>query len=123
MSGHADVVAVMSAREDRFPAVSYASTPTWYAVPHTRLVKVAAVWPVVPTRLEPRYSPYPATPTLSVEADHDMFRLVAAAVTTRRVLGVDGATVSPDWAHGCVDADTVATAERLPATSTASAPS
>ena len=57
LSGQADVVAVTSARGERFPEGSNASTPTGYAVPHARPLNVVVVCVVVPRRFESRYSP------------------------------------------------------------------
>jgi hypothetical protein len=94
VSAQADVVAVTSDRGDRLPAASNASTPTWYAVPHERPEKLVLVWAVVDTRLVPRYPPYPTTPVLSLDGDHDMLRLVGAAVTTRSDPGTVGGDVS-----------------------------
>ena len=104
VSGHAVVVAVTSARGDSFPAASYASTPSGYAVPHARPLNVAVVWVVSATRLEPRYSPYPATPVSSVDGDQVMRRLVDAAATTLGLPGIVGAEVSfVDGPRGGVD--------------------
>ena len=57
VSAQGVVVTAMFVDADELPAASYASTPTWYAVPQVRLLKLVFVCGVVPTRLEPRYTP------------------------------------------------------------------
>ena len=54
LSGHADVVTAIVAEGDELPAASLALTPTWYAFPHERPVRVAFVCGVVVASVEPR---------------------------------------------------------------------
>jgi hypothetical protein len=78
----------------RFAAASNASTPKVYEVPHARDVKVKADVLVVPTEDPLRYSVYPVTPTLSVEAAHATVTLAAPLAVTWTLAGAEGAVVS-----------------------------
>ena len=70
-----------------------------------------------PARLPLLYTPYPVTPTLSLEADQLTAILVVVRVPTVSPVGRSAAVVS---GQALVLAATVALAERLPAASTAS---
>ena len=54
VGAHACVDAETVATDDWFPAASNASTPSWYAVPHVKPLRVAVVCVVVPTLFDPR---------------------------------------------------------------------
>ncbi len=55
---------------------------------------VVVCW-ICPVWVEPRYTPYPATAVLSVDADHVTVTLEALADVTRKLPGDEGAVVSP----------------------------
>ena len=64
-----------------------------------------------------RSTSYPATPTLSVDGDHETVAPVPVTFEAFNPVGAEGACVS---AHALVEAITTACCERLPAASTAS---
>jgi hypothetical protein len=74
---------------------------------------------VLPTPVAPRYTVYPATPTLSFEADHEIEIDVGVAPVAERPPGAVGAELS---AQAFVDVDSVVRDDRLPAASYASTP-
>src|SRR5262245_44986587 len=81
-------------------AASNASTAREYVLPQDRPRKVVLVDGVVPTDAPSRYVPYPATPTLSADAVHEIVMLAAAEDVTFRPVGTVGACVSPGGGGG-----------------------
>ena len=77
-----------------FPAASYAETVYVYAVAGERPVSVYVVAAVVPTCVPFRYTLYPVTPTLSVEAVQERFTWLAEAGVAERPEGTEGGVVS-----------------------------
>jgi hypothetical protein len=75
-------------------------------------LNVVDVCVVEPTRLGPRYSPYPATEVLSVDGDHDIVRFEPAVETTRNDPGTVGGTVSD--AGGLVGLSVIVTRATMP---------
>jgi hypothetical protein len=112
-------------RSERLPAASYASTDRLYDVPHVSPENVAVVAGVSPAALGPTKSPYPATPTLSVDAFHASEIVDGVDAVIVSPVGFDGGWASegagpPGGGHGAVDACSDVFAERLPAASAAS---
>jgi hypothetical protein len=88
-----------------------------YDVPQDKPLKVALVELDVPTELPLRYSPYPATPTLSVEAAQLTLTDDCDDPVPDNPDGADGACPS---AHPAVVVETDAFEDRLPDPSKAS---
>src|SRR4051812_6168185 len=65
----------------------------------------------------PRYTPYPATPTASVDPFHESETTVAAEPLFVSPLGAEGGVESPPGAQALVAAVSVVLAESLPAAS------
>ena len=78
---------------DRLPAASYASTPNVKLAPQASPVTVNDVLVVVATLVLPLYTPYPLTPTLSVDGFHESEALFCPTDAASPV-GVDGGVVS-----------------------------
>jgi hypothetical protein len=93
-SAHGEVVAVTDALLERLPALSKASTASVYAVPQTSAATVPPGWLVVWATEPFRYTPYPTTATLSVDAVHASDTLVRVAPVTRSPVGCEGGLVS-----------------------------
>src|SRR5581483_11276315 len=124
---------------ERLPAASTAATASAYPVAHASPANTYEVCAVVPTWTPPRYSRYPATPTLSVEARHDTPSEPGPATDTTNPPGTDGAgggvgvpplpsldvvlPARPEPAHAWVVAVTFATGDWWPAASSAATPS
>jgi hypothetical protein len=99
------VTATSCAWVDRLPAASYAATPTVYAVLQLRLASKYVSDAVDPSFVPFRKTSYPATPTLSVDADHEAVRPVCVTFVAMRPVGAVGACVS---AHAVVETMTTA---------------
>ncbi len=94
VSGQPKVDAGSEARPDTFPAASYAATPRLYTVPHESPENAKEVDCVGPVSLPFRYTSYPATPTLSVDAAHDATMDEAVTAVATNDEGVDGGVES-----------------------------
>ena len=104
---------------ERFPAASNASTEREWVVSHSSPVMVYVRLVVVPAFASAFQTPYPATPTLSLEAPHESEIDVVVEPVLETDGGAVGAVVSE---QPLVDAVAVVRAERLPAASAASTP-
>src|SRR2546423_1476619 len=91
---HAAVAAAIPTFADRLRAASKASTSSRYVVLHTRPVNVAFKPPVVACAAPLRYTPYPATRTLSCAGFHWMSMLSRVTPLSVSASGVDGGVVS-----------------------------
>jgi hypothetical protein len=96
VSAHADVEANRAVRGDTLPAASEASTPSETGVAQVSPEKTYDVAVVDPTLTPFAYMLYPVTPTLSVEADHDVDTDDAVDAVAPNPAGCDGADVSAD---------------------------
>jgi hypothetical protein len=84
---------------DWFPARSWAFTVNVYVVEGASPVTVADVPAMVRAFVEPLYTSYPVTPTLSVDAVQDNATPVVVTVPTFSPVGADGGVVSTTPAH------------------------
>ena len=71
VSGHAEVAPLTDAIPETLPAASTAATPSVYDVPQVSPENEKLVEVGDPTCVPFRNTRYPATPTLSDDADHD----------------------------------------------------